>query len=394
MTAPMMADMPTPDPVTMSSNGHTLHPIPAQIPVPAHPAAPAPAAPPSDEPKPPRRWFGMLLTVLGWAAATILSADGAWNFFRGTLHLNLQLCIAAFALFEISVLACAVTARHRRLASLRKRQRQTQPDDNRPPERHSGGIAGIAVWVFAALSGLFSASHELVVWGQGVRFIAPLMAAFLFELLVSTEVLDAQGRRRKINIRFTPERILVRLGLADPSDRTANDVAQDRTIARLATLCYRAQEAPEGKAGDKARENYQRALERANERYGLAADPKQMAKLLRSISLLYGSLESTTADAVAASNPWSGGANRPSRPSTPPQVGTSGANRTGQQGGRKAEPGKRERVPAEQLLAEYDALKADNLTATEKWLAEQLGVTPQRVRDVKSQFGRTNSTTE
>jgi len=394
VTTSMMAGMPaTPNPITTASaNGHHPSHVPP-ITAPAYPAGPAPSDPTrrsGGEPKPPRRWFGMLLTVLGWAAATILSADGAWNFFRGTLHLNLQLCIAAFALFEISVLACAVTARHRRLASLR-RYRNTHPGmPVDPAERHSGGVAGVAVWVFAALSGLFSASHEVVMWGQGVRFVAPLMAAFLFELLVSTEVMDAQGRRRKVNVRFTPERIMVALGLADPTDRTAGDVARDKEIARLATLCVRAQEAPDDQKGDKARAAYRRQLERCNERYGLSTDPKLMGQLQRSLALFYGSLESTTADAVAAANPWA----RAPRTSTPSQVTSNSANRTGPAGPRKADQGTRERVSAEELLARYDALKAANPGATETWIAEELGVKPQRVRQVKAQLGRSSSTSE
>jgi hypothetical protein len=202
--------------------------------------------------------------------------------------------------------------------------------------------------------------------------------------------MDAQGRRRKVNVRFTPERIMVALGLADPTDRTAGDVARDKEIARLATLCVRAQEASDGEKGDKARAAYRRQLERCNERYGLSTDPKLMGQLQRSLALFYGSLESTTADAVAAANPWA----RAPRTSTPSQVTSNSANRTPQAGPRKADQGARERVSAEELLARYDALKAANPGATETWIAEELGVKPQRVRQVKAQFGRSSSTSE
>lgn len=331
----------------------------------------------------------MMLTVFAWASATVLSVDGAWKFFSDTLHLELYLCIAAFALFEITVLACALTARHRRLAALRRRV-AGQP----APQKRSGGVAGVAVWVSAALSGAFSASHETIAAGQAARFVAPLLAAFLFELLVGTEVADATTGRRKVNVRFTPERIMVALGLADPTDRTAGDVARDKQIARLATLNVRAQQAKPGEEGAKARTAYQRHLARCNERYGLATDPKLMGQLQRSIALLYGSLESTTPDAVAGFNPWTREASRSPRVSTPSQVTSNGSNRTGAQAGRQPDPGKRERVSAEELLASYDALKADNPAATEAWLADQLGVKPQRVRQVKAQFGRSTPTTE
>lgn len=387
MTAPMMTGMPTPDSATISPNGH--HPInPVPVTVPAHPAAPAPQTETPDQPRPPRRWFVALLTLLAWTSATVLSVDGAWRFFSDTLHLPLELCIAAFALFEITVLACALTARHRRLAALKKRREPGQP-----PERGSGGVAGIAVWISAGLSGMFSASHETLWAGQAARFIAPLMAAFLFELLVSTEVLDASGRRRRINVRFTPERVMVALGLADPTDRTAGDVARDRQIAKLATLCVRAQQAPASKDGSRARTAYQRQLERCNERYGLATDPKLMAQLQRSIALLYGSMESTTADAVAAANPWSGPGSRQGRVSTPTQVTTSGSNRTPQQGSRRPDPGKRDRLSAEDLLAQAEALAAAQPERTWTSIADELGVSATRLRQVRAQFGRTSPTT-
>jgi hypothetical protein len=326
----------------------------------------------------------MLLTVLGWAAATILSADGAWNFFRGTLHLNLQLCIAAFALFEISVLACAVTARHRRLASLR-RYRNTHPGmPVDPAERHSGGVAGVAVWVFAALSGLFSASHEVVMWGQGVRFVAPLMAAFLFELLVSTEVMDAQGRRRRVNIRFTPERILVALGLADPTDRTAGDVARDKEIARLATLRVRAQEAEPGDKGNRARKAYRRQLERCNERYSLATDARLMAQLQRSLALLYGALDSTTADAVAAANPWSRDTRQ--RAAAPSQPGPAQARGGGQPKRGPVDDEPKPTRSAEESWALIQQHLTTNPQASKAELARVVNLSRTRVGQILDQF--------
>lgn len=347
----------------------------APPPAPARPADPAPA-----EAKRPRskRKTEITLVVAAWLAATTLAVEGAWAFFGDTLHLALIPRCAAFAVFEISAVACAVMARRRRIDDIDSRW---------------GGTAGVAVWVFAAVSGVLSASHEVIWWGEVARFAAPLMSAFLFDLLTSGEQGDARQRaghkRKRINFKLSPERVLVRLGLADGSDRTAEDAARDRAIARVATLCHRAQLALAGKNRVHAETAYRRALEAANERFGLARDDKLMAQLRTSIALLDGAMDMTSTEAIAnSSNPWVNARRPAARPAT-----GGGERRTTSRVTTRPDPtGGRGRFSPEERLEQYDAVVAERPGLTQEQYAAAIGLRPRQLRDVLSKTGRTAST--
>jgi hypothetical protein len=117
---------------------------------------------------------------------TALAAQGMVMVGRDALALSLAFAVALAAFLELALISSALLARASAMAG-------------RP-----AGADAVAVWVFSAVSGLFSAAHELIgpldpATGQrgwqhgslsllaaGVRIAAPLVAAWLWErVLVS-----------------------------------------------------------------------------------------------------------------------------------------------------------------------------------------------------------------
>ena len=106
--------------------------------------------------------------------------------------------------------------------------------------------------------------------------------------------------------RLTAERVLVWLGLAEPSaGRTASEVDAHRRIARLARAAKRLRDRRASGAWgwrqDRARRRLDKALEAAVEHAGLASDPARQDQMREQIGALNAaeSLASLTAAA-----PW------------------------------------------------------------------------------------------
>jgi len=362
VTTSTMADVTITDANHVNGAAQAFNPQMSAAPV--YPAAPAPQTP-VETPRPKRRSRRKVqnaLTFLVYLLATVASADGMWTFFGAVLHMDyLPLRASVFSIFEAAVLVSALRARQARL------------DDT----ESKGGVDALAVWVFAALSGVFSASHETQLAARGVRLVLPLLAAYMFERSTSAEQGDArqdQGKRRKrLALRLSPERILVALGLADPTDRNIETVNRDRIIARLATLSVRQTMATNSRDRTKAAKAFQAALEKANERYGLAVDLKLMAQLRASIALLLNSGEATSPEAVQSANPWT---RTPAvRAASSAQTTSSqSAGRGGRAGRQQPPPARVRRSPAE-TAAEASRIKAEEPDITMVELAQRLGYT-------------------
>lgn len=385
MTASTMAGMPAPSASTTVNGAGPTGGAPLAPVALGRPAAPGPQAPPRrPTPKPRGRWVQKILVALAYIMATVAAADGMWTFVGDTLHVtNFVLRVMIFAVFEVAVCGCAVGARRNRIDDIDSR---------------FGGVEGIAVWVFAALSGLASASHEATYAGASVRFVLPLVAAFLFERLTTAEQRDARRaegeRAKKITFRFSPTQLLVRIGLADASGRSLEQVAVDRTLARLATLRVRARDRRDAtgwwaqRRAAAAKSAYRVAMEKANERFGIATNPALLQQLRASVRLLNQTMDLTVEDATEADNLM---AKTSSRPSTRPSTGQSGANRTSSGGGsagKSAPEPPKERRPAAVTLAMYDELTAAEPHLQEQEKAERLGITYTRLGQVLRDAGR------
>jgi hypothetical protein len=233
-----------------------------------------------------------VLTVIAAGIATSVAAQGMWQFFGDVLHFSGPLRVLTFAFIEVSVITSAVRAR----ASMR--------------ERHSAGVDGIAVWMLTCLSAVLS-SLDAHSFGETVlRLTAPLVAAWLWERGMALERLRITGRTQ-VNWRLTPERILVRIGLADPTDRDVGEVDTQRRLMRLALAAKHARTVRATgtkRAQRRALAKLDRAMERTVEYGGLGTDPARQDMLLAQLGVLYNaaSLLDLTPNAPWAPSPSDG----------------------------------------------------------------------------------------
>gem|GEM_PF-4550228 len=193
-------------------------------------------------------------TLVAAAIATGVSAQGMWVFFGASLHLTISLRIMFFAFLEIMVLTSALRARSAQQVS------------------GTAGIDGVAMWVLTCLSAVLAATDADNAGTVLIRLSAPLVAAWGWERSMALE------RRRSgglggINWRITPERMLIRLGVADPTDRTAGEAAMQRRLIDVALSADRARTLRDTGAGarrvNRARRHLQRVMRRAVEDGGL-----------------------------------------------------------------------------------------------------------------------------
>ncbi|MGH8878523.1 MAG: sigma factor-like helix-turn-helix DNA-binding protein, partial [Stackebrandtia sp.] len=154
--------------------------------------------------------------------ATGFSAEGMWEVARHGLELSVWQAVGLFAVFEAAMTSEAIRARRRVEAG------------------QSPGAHGVAVWTIAASAGFVSALNAAMnglVVGVPVRFAMPLLAAWLWWL----ELTAGQTTRPAdaISWRYTPRRILVQVGLAEPGERDVLAVDRARQVAKLTKLAHR-----------------------------------------------------------------------------------------------------------------------------------------------------------
>ena len=214
-----------------------------------------------------------VLTVVAASIATAVSAQGMWRFSGDVLGLDGPLRLLLFAFIEVAIVTSAVRAR--------RNMRQN----------FSAGVDGIAVWALTCLTAVLSSLDARSIAESVFRLAAPLVAAWLWERGMAIERHRIRGTGR-INWRLTPERILVRVGLAEASDRTAGEVDAHRRLTRVALAAKKAkslreQGAPERKVRG-ALAKLDKALDRAVEHTGLAGDKRMQWALLDEATTLYG----------------------------------------------------------------------------------------------------------
>jgi len=239
-----------------------------------------------------------LLTYLAAGIATGVSAQGMWHFFEVVFPtVPVALRVALFAFIEIGVLASAVRARR----SMRESAERAKTD---PSVRPSAGIDGTAVW---ALTGLTAVLSSLEADSQPefiFRLAAPFVAAWLWERGMAIERQRITGRAR-INWRLTPERIMVRIGLAEASDRTASEVDAHRRLTRVALRAKQLRTLREtGAVGWRVRRalaRLDRAMDQAVAHTNLVEDPARQQRLLAQLGALYGTARLAELDPAA---PW------------------------------------------------------------------------------------------
>ncbi|MDH2425811.1 hypothetical protein [Sphaerisporangium sp. TRM90804] len=235
-----------------------------------------------------RRPVEDLLTIVAASIATGVSAQGMWRFSGDVLGLDGPLRILLFAFIEVAVVTSAVRAR-RNIGA------------DRP-----AGVDGMAVWVFTGLTAVLSALDARSLAEAIFRLAAPLVAAWLWERGMTAERQRLTGLTG-IHWRITPQRVLVRLGLAEAKDRTVTEVDVHRRLTRLALaakLVHQLRTAgakPRKVAAATARRD--RALDQAVEHTDLATNPTTRARLL-DITITLGGAEDLTTLLATAPAPW------------------------------------------------------------------------------------------
>lgn len=231
------------------------------------------------------------LTIVTAAIATVVAGQGMWQFLDrviGDVHWTLRGLM--FAFLEAAVVTSAVRARK----SMR--------------ENFSAGIDGMAVWVLTCVSAALAAMEARSIPEALFRLAAPLVAAWLWERGMAIERHRITGRGR-IHWRITPERMFVRIGLAESSDRTATEVDTHRRLTRVALAAKRVHQLREAGASDRkirsAIVTRDRALDRAIEHTDLARDQAAQATLLDLVTALGGG-DSITTILETADAPWAG----------------------------------------------------------------------------------------
>ncbi|WP_211370212.1 hypothetical protein [Nonomuraea turkmeniaca] len=235
-----------------------------------------------------RNSFEDNLTIIAAAIATGVSATGMWKFAGDVLHLWWPLRIVLFGFIEVAIITSAVRAKR----SMR--------------ENFKAGVDGMAVWALACLTAVLS-SLDAASFGEAVfRLAAPLVAAWLWERGMAIERRRIRGTSG-INWRLTPERILVRLGLAEATDRTAGEVDAHRRVTRVALAAKKVHQLRAAKASErkvrKAAATLDRRLDQAVAHTGLARDDRMKWALLDQVSTLGGAEQLCTL-LETATGPW------------------------------------------------------------------------------------------
>ncbi|GLY81804.1 hypothetical protein [Actinoallomurus iriomotensis] len=213
-----------------------------------------------------------VLTFVVAGMATATSSQAMWHFFGDKLGVeNVYMRAVMFSMYEAAMLVCALRAR-------RAVKRSGQ-----------AGVEGKAVWALAGLSGSLAATDEQGFGAGLARLAAPLVAAFLWERGLSEER-EAAGKRRSLNWRISPERILVWLGVAEATGQTTDQVDAQRRLTRVALAVQRVRALD--RSGGKGRllrlaEWRLNSATRAAVRYAdLATDADRQETLLAQIAML------------------------------------------------------------------------------------------------------------
>ncbi|MEV4109522.1 hypothetical protein [Nonomuraea sp. NPDC049695] len=246
-----------------------------------------------------------VLTVVAASIATGVSAQGMWRFSGDVLGLDGPLRLLLFAFIEVAIITSAVRARR----NMR--------------ENFSAGIDGIAVWALTCLTAVLSSMDARSLPEAVFRLAAPLVAAWLWERGMAIERHRIRGTGR-INWRLTPERLLVRMGLAEVSDRTASEVDAHRRLTRVALAAKRAKALREGGASERkmraALAKLDKAMDQAVEHTGLAVDQARQEALLAQIAALYNTTALIDADPRVPWEPEPEQRPVPARPALPPAL--------------------------------------------------------------------------
>jgi hypothetical protein len=228
-----------------------------------------------------------VLTVVAAGVATVVAGTGMWRFFDVFVQgLPVEVRIPIFAFLELGTFAEALRAR----------------DNMRDFE--SAGVDGIAMWILTGTSAFLSSLASQSLAEALFRLAPPLVAAWFWERSLVAERRRATGRAT-IHWRITPERILVRLRLAEPTGRAIGDVAAQRWITQLAVVATRAGALEDAGAVSWRRTYANRrlriVLQQAVEHADLAVSEQRQQEFVSQVAILRGYRDLAR---LAPATPW------------------------------------------------------------------------------------------
>lgn len=233
--------------------------------------------------------------VLTWIVAGVttgVSAQGMWVFFGEVMHFHWIPRLVCSSFLEFAMLVSALRA---------KKNAEKDPHGR-------GGVDERAVWVLSAATGVLSSMHAVLngrMEEAMVRMVAPFAAAWLWKRGLKIAHKIRTGAARRINHRFSLERILVALRLAEASSRTASDVDTHRRLNKVARAAKRLKVLQETGAKSKHIEKASRYLDKvmdgANAHTGLASNDAVRQQLMDQVSVLFNASYLAQANVLA---PW------------------------------------------------------------------------------------------
>jgi hypothetical protein len=227
-----------------------------------------------------------ILTFIVAGLITAIAAQGMFRFFGDKLQMPWWMQSLTFCVFELAQVTCALRARRK----------------IRDPKMGTAGIDGVLVWVMAGISAVLSATDA---HGSGsvARMVFPFAAAVMWELGLAIE--RRRAGRSTIHWRWTPEKILVRFGLAEASDRTAGESDTHRRLVRVARAAKHLRDLKAAGASEKQIRRATRRLDAMNDaaaaHAGLATDPVVQEKLRSLVSVMF---SATSLSEMAPESPW------------------------------------------------------------------------------------------
>lgn len=238
--------------------------------------------------------------------ATAVVATGAWKVFGDVLHLHWFFRGVLFFFAEAQIVAA---------------WRRIRRHIHRHAELGTGTRTIYGIALGSATVAAWDADSPVEVL---LRFFAAFVAAYMIveelaeELDIHLEAnphLRTEARKKAkrglfgVKWALTPERIMVWLRLAEPTERTVEQVERQRRIARMARTAHRLQLLKDAEAADWrigwARRSLRRQTESANERLNIAGDHSALGAVRSQLALLFEVEDSTTRAAVVDASPLS-----------------------------------------------------------------------------------------
>ncbi|MCR8574700.1 hypothetical protein [Streptomyces sp. Isolate_219] len=246
-----------------------------------------------------RLGHAVLVAAIGAMVCTAYSADTSWRFAEHRLGMHdTSERIVMFAAAEIALIACGLLARATKNA--------TATDDT----AGTAGVPGILVWVITGVQIIPAYSESGFVGGTVRAIIGPVMAGLLWHQAMGLEIRVIRPGALSTGLpamigRELRERLLSHLGLA-VRDRSAEQIARDRALARAVRLGSRKRLFPWG------RKRCAAALTRAR----VATDPTQRHRLMLELAARRGAPALTT---IALPSLWEP-PQEPAQPRTMPAL--------------------------------------------------------------------------